>query len=153
VAVAEFEADLSQAIADLETARHELMRLVDGLQAGDLDKARRGGWSVRAILLHVIDGERHYARGVCSWRGMPTAGVSAGPRRLLREPEDARFMLLETRAQILTAIEGIDEDAFYRLRPFSNEEGHGQEYSVLSTLQNVANHDREHAEQIRAWLT
>jgi hypothetical protein len=38
------------------------------------------------------------------------------------------------------------------LQRFSNEEGHGQDYSVLSVLENVANHDCEHAAQIRATL-
>jgi hypothetical protein len=49
-------------------------------------------------------------------------------------------------------VEGVDEEAFYALRPLNNEEGHGQTYSVLSVLENIALHDREHAAQIRAIL-
>ena len=38
-------------------------------------------------------------------------------------------------------------EKFYELRKVGHEE-----YSVLSILENVANHDREHAEQIRKTL-
>ncbi len=36
-------------------------------------------------------------------------------------------------------------ETFYELKRVGHEE-----YSVISVLENVANHDREHAEQIRA---
>jgi hypothetical protein len=42
----------------------------------------------------------------------------------------------------------VDEDHFYALRTVSHEE-----YSILSLLENVANHDREHAAQVEATLT
>jgi uncharacterized damage-inducible protein DinB len=151
VAVAEFEADLARAIADLETARDELMRLVDGLEPGDLEKARRGGWSVRAILLHVIEGERHYAGGIRLLRGHAAAGDMS--RRLLRTPKDASLMLQEGREELLRAIEGVDEETFYRLRTLrTQEQEFGQEYSVLSVLENIAMHDGEHTAQVRATL-
>jgi hypothetical protein len=61
-------------------------------------------------------------------------------------------MLAECRSALLTEIEGIDEDTFYTLKRLLNEEGHGQTYSVLSVLENIARHDREHASQIREIL-
>jgi hypothetical protein len=39
-------------------------------------------------------------------------------------------------------------EKFYEVKPVGHEE-----YSVLSVLENVAHHDREHADQIRAILT
>ena len=58
-------------------------------------------------------------------------------------------MLLDTRKALLNALEELEMDPmssekFYELRKVGHEE-----YSVLSVLENVANHDREHAEQIR----
>ena len=46
-----------------------------------------------------------------------------------------------------TAIDHVKEEDFYRLQTIGHEE-----YSVLSILENVASHDREHAEQIRKTL-
>lgn len=153
MALAEFEAELSRAIADLEAARDDLMSLVNSLQAGDLDKARRGGWSVRAILLHVIEGERHYAAGIRSMRGHRQEQQGGAARRLLRSPEDARMMLGEARGALVASVEGVDEETFYALKTLrTQEQEYGQDYSVLSVLENVAMHDREHAAQIRSTL-
>jgi hypothetical protein len=38
----------------------------------------------------------------------------------------------------------VKKEDFYRLQAIGHEE-----YSVLSILENVASHDREHADQIR----
>ena len=43
----------------------------------------------------------------------------------------------------MAAVEGVDEETFYRLGSAGS-----QVYSVLSTLENAADHDREHARQI-----
>jgi hypothetical protein len=61
-------------------------------------------------------------------------------------------MLLDARKALLKALEALETDPtasekFYELRKVGHEE-----YSVLSVLENVANHDREHAEQIREIL-
>jgi len=103
---------------------------------------------VRAILLHVIGGERHYVNGIRSLRGSPGGQPPQGTLSVIESSGDAVRMLEESRSHLLTAIEGIDEDAFYRLAPLLNEEGHGQTYSALSVLENIALHDREHAAQI-----
>ena len=59
------------------------------------------------------------------------------------------MMLLDTRTATLKALKELDlvpraYETFYELRKVGHEE-----YSILSVLENIANHDREHAEQIR----
>lgn len=49
-----------------------------------------------------------------------------------------------TRNAVLEGVDHVKEEDFYRLQSIGHEE-----YSVLSILENVAAHDREHAEQIR----
>ena len=147
----EFEADLQRVRADLTDARAELLAVVGGLSENDFDRSRRGGWSIEAVLLHVIGSERHYANGIAFIRGTPPeTPPDGGPE--LRTGGDAVRILEQTRQVLLSAIEGIDEESFYKLSPLTNEEGYGQTYSVLSILENVALHDREHAAQIESIL-
>jgi hypothetical protein len=61
-------------------------------------------------------------------------------------------MLLDSRKALLSALGSLEEDVrayetFYEVRKVGHEE-----FSVLSLLENVASHDREHAEQIRSIL-
>jgi hypothetical protein len=56
----------------------------------------------------------------------------------------ARQQLSATRMALLNAVGSATEENFYRLQKFGHDE-----YSVISVLENAANHDREHAEQIR----
>jgi hypothetical protein len=48
---------------------------------------------------------------------------------------------------VLAAIDNATEDNFYNIRKFGHDE-----YSALSVLENIASHDREHAEQIARTL-
>jgi hypothetical protein len=43
----------------------------------------------------------------------------------------------------LGALEGVDEAAFYELKPLGKEE-----YSIVSVLENVVSHDHEHGVQL-----
>jgi hypothetical protein len=54
-------------------------------------------------------------------------------------------ILDSSRGALLRTIDGVDEDAFYRLERLGHEE-----YSILSALENVAHHDHEHVGQISA---
>jgi hypothetical protein len=68
--------------------------------------------------------------------GAPSSAVEARPR-------------LETsREALLAALDGVDGASFTGLRSVGHEE-----YSILSVLENDANHDREHAEQVQALLS
>lgn len=48
-----------------------------------------------------------------------------------------------SRAALLHALDDVDEDTFFRLQHVGHEE-----YSVLSVIENVELHDREHAAHI-----
>ena len=132
------------ACQDLAAARDELLAAIDALPDDALEKARRGGWSVQRVLQHIIESEHHYVRLVAGLRGLPPMPPLEGreePASLV----DAVQRLDTSRKALLVALDGIDEESFFRLGMVGREE-----YSVLSVLENVAHHDREHGQQIRS---
>ena len=139
----EFDRELTSAREELDAARRELLPVVSALSDGDLDRERRGGWTVRRVLGHVIESEWLYANLVAHLRGAPAPGdvVSGGPS----SAADAAQRLDASRRALLAALDGVDEASFYRLSVVGHEE-----YSIISVLENTANHDREHAGQIQA---
>lgn len=139
----EFERDLAHARTELEPPRQELLAVVGALTDDDLDRERRGGWSVRRVLEHVIQSEWLYVGLVSHLRDQPVQGGD----RDAGAPSSATGAIERLRAAreaLLKALEGVDEESFYRLRSVGHEE-----YSVLSLLENVALHDREHEAQVR----
>ena len=137
----QFEQDLAQAGSELDAARSELLAIVQSLTEADLDKTRRGAWSVRSTLAHVIQAEWWYARGVATLRELdPQPPVDPGPLDAVR---DVSLALQAARAALTDACDGVDEEHFYLLRKIGP-----QDYSVLSILENCADHDREHARQV-----
>ncbi len=138
---AQFEQDLAYARDDLHAARSELLDIVQSLTDADLDKARRGAWSVRSTLDHVVQTEWWYARGVAALRELdPPPPLNPGPLDSVR---DVSLALQAARAALTDACDGVDEEHFYLLRKIGP-----QDYSVLSILENCADHDREHAHQV-----
>jgi uncharacterized damage-inducible protein DinB len=140
----EFERDLEVCREDIEGARATLLDVLGGLSDADLEASRRGGWTVRRVLEHVIWSELLYGRLVTHLRGLPVPPGDLPPC----EPAsvaDAGARLDASRAALLAALDGVDEVAFYRLGTIGHEE-----YSVLSLLENTANHDREHTAQVQA---
>lgn len=137
----DLESDLAALKAEMDAARAELASVVASLSEGDLDCARRGGWPVRRVLEHVIESEWMYAAATAFLNGKPSPASQPseirGVAEIVPKLESGRQALIE-------ALEGIDEERFYAIRKIGHEE-----YSVLSVLENVANHDREHAAQIR----
>jgi len=137
-----FHHDVATARQQLEAARAAVLDAITGFTDDALDRARRGGWSVRRVLQHVNDSEWHYARLVTQLRGLPVPTPPAGQDMPPSMPEAVRRLSASHQA-LLAALEGIDEESFYRLGP-----GDREEYSVLSVLENAAHHDREHAQQM-----
>ncbi len=142
---AEFDRDLAVARDSLASAREGLLAVVGALTEDDLNRARRGGWSVRKVLEHVIQSEWLYSRLATHLRGdvppeEPEPEAFASVAEAVRQLDDVR-------AALLGAIDGIDEEPFYRLQTVGHEE-----YSVLSLLENVALHDREHGPQVQEIL-
>ena len=141
-----FQADLDALLADTNASRAQLVSAVQPMSGADLDRARRGGWPVRRVLEHVIQSEHLYATLVSHLRGLPIEQRD----RVSCETQAVDEILCEldsSRHALLSALDGVDEEAFYRLGRIGHEE-----YSVLSVLENAANHDREHAAQITSIL-
>lgn len=146
-----FHNDLASSQQALEAARRELLVVVDSLKREDLDIARKGGWPVRRVLEHVIYSEQLYAQAAAYLCGStaPERPANSSPA----SASEARTMLLDSRKALLRAMEELEMDpsafeTFYEVRKVGHEE-----YSVLSLLENVAHHDREHAAQIQQVLT
>lgn len=137
----EFSDDLSRLRSQLSEAREELLHVVTSLPNDKLDSARRGGWSTRRVLEHVISSEQAYARVIAHLRGQPIAGEI--PPSLPGSVDDAKAKLSAARQALLGTLEGVDEDSFYALKQLGHEE-----YSVLSVLENARSHDHEHGEQL-----
>ncbi len=94
------------------------------------------------VLEHIIGAEWHYAQLVGRLRGQgevtpeSVAAVTAA---------DAAPALERSRAALLQALDGVTEEDFYRLSLVGREE-----YSVVSVLENVEQHDAEHLAQIQS---
>ena len=141
----EFARDLATARDSLASAREGLLAVVSALAGDDLERARRGGWSVRKVLEHVIHSEWLYSRLAIHLKGA-TPPEDSEPAAFASVAEAAE-QLDAVRAALLAAIDGVDEESFYRLQTVGHEE-----YSVLSLLENVALHDREHGPQVQEIL-
>jgi uncharacterized damage-inducible protein DinB len=140
--LSDFPHHLAQVSANLQLRRDELLGAVSGLKDVDLVRARRGGWTVGKVLEHITNSEWHYARLVANLRGR---GEVAHENHAAAGVADASEALASSRAALLNAIDGVSEEDFYRLGPIGREE-----YSVVSVLENVEQHDIEHLGQIRA---
>jgi len=139
-----YHRDLASSQEAMRLSREELLRVIDSLSRADLGRARKGGWPVQKVLEHVIVSEQLYGQATAYLCGaqVPEGRDASVPG----SASEARTMLLESRKALLKALEELDMDPmapekFYELRKVGHEE-----YSVLSVLENVANHDGEHAE-------
>ena len=138
----EFDRDLGVARKECDRDRRALLNVVGALRDPDLDRARRGGWTVQRVLEHVIQSEWLYVSLVHHLRGQQTAETpmeAGAPASVADSSRDLKV----SRQALLAAIEGVGEGTFYELRGIGHEE-----FSVLSVLENVALHDREHAAQV-----
>jgi hypothetical protein len=136
--------DLAAVQRELGAAREELLGTVNALTDDALGQARRGGWTVRRVLQHLIEAEWFYAYLVTQLRGLAPVSPAEGRDAPASVPE-AVHRLSGSRQALLAAIEGIDEASFYRLGTVGRDE-----YSVFSVLENAAHHDREHTLQMRS---
>lgn len=133
--------DRKQLLSELAESRTELIATVERLQPEDMERARRGSWSVARVLEHVLHSERLYTQLASTFSGKPASVNDPGE---LAGGTAAVAALDASRQAFLDAVADVPEDDFYRLQTIGHEE-----YSVLSILENNAAHDREHAEQLR----
>lgn len=137
-------ADLSRTLDELHQDRERLLAVVVRLAQADFDRARPGGWSIRRVIEHVIESEAAYAKVLAHLCGKASPQV---PERDVSDARDTREKLDRTRTAVLTMADGLDAATLYEIKPVGREE-----YSPLSMLENIALHDREHAEQIESLL-
>ena len=140
------QSDLEAVTADMTASRADLVSAVRRLTDANLESARRGGWSVRRALEHVIQSEHLYATLIAALRGQPI-GQQQRPSCQGRPVDEILCLLGGSRTALLAALEGVDDESFYSIKRLGHEE-----YSVLSLLENVASHDREHAGQVASIL-
>jgi len=141
----DFDRHRATVLDDLAAARRELLDVVNSLSDADLDREPRGQWPPRRVLEHVIWHEEIYVRMAAHVRG--ATGPGEMPDNTPSSVADAIERLAASRARLLAGIEGVDEETFYKLARMGYEE-----YSIYSMLENEANHEREHAAQIRKTL-
>ena len=139
----EFESDLAGLKSDIGASRAELDSTVAALSDSDLERSRRGGWSLRRILEHLIESEWLYTSLVSHLGSQP---VPDRPNTSCEGDTVAQIAdkLTNCRQAFVNTLDGATEDNFYEIQRLGHEE-----YSILSVLENVANHDREHADQIK----
>jgi uncharacterized damage-inducible protein DinB len=139
--------DLMATHEDLDAARSDLVATLSALTDDALERSRRGGWTVQRVLQHLIESEWHYAAIISRLRGL-AAALPADEREHPASVADAARRLTASRRALLGALDGIDEATYYRLDTIGREE-----YSVVSVLENVVHHDREHASQLQTIVT
>jgi uncharacterized damage-inducible protein DinB len=142
--MSEFDSDKSALLSELSEARSEFEEVVGPLTAEDMARSRRGSWTVSKVLNHVLHSERIYTQLISAFNGKASVMADASD---VRTGGEGLAALAATRKSLLEAVGGVEEQDFYRLQTIGHEE-----YSVLSILENVISHDREHVEQIRKTL-
>ena len=101
---------------------------------------------MREVLRHLIDAEMSYAKMVGFLRSRPVelANVSDDD---VASSQATVAALDRARATLLALVDGVDESTFYEVRSLGTTQ-----YSVMSVLENVADHDHEHLGQIAKTL-
>ena len=93
------------------------------------------------VIEHAIQHDYYMAMFVAKAQGQQAAMDDPS---CAGQPVDEIICRMETgRKALLSAIDGIPEDAFYELQKLGHDE-----FSPLTALENAAAHDREHAAQI-----
>ncbi len=100
---------------------------------------------MRAVLAHLAEADRGYTHIVSTLRDQETSNEASVATPI--SVTEALQQLNTEKQALITAVQGVDEETFYRLRHALH-----QEYSVLSALRDAALHKREHLRQIRATL-
>jgi hypothetical protein len=118
--MADFNDELAGCIADLEDARRGLLATIDSLSDADLERGRRGGWTLRRVIEHLIHSEWLYGRLVVHLRGRPAE--AAMPDSSPASVSNARDKLDASREALLAALDGVDEGAFYAMQKIGHEE-------------------------------
>lgn len=126
--MSDFDFDKSALLRDLDASHKTLLEVVRHLNTDDLTRARRGSWTVSRILAHVLHSERLYTQLLSVFSGEPANPAPADSHK--ETPAALANALQSSRAALLSAVNSVGEDDFYRLQTMGHEE-----YSVLSILE------------------
>ena len=152
-----------EAVQQLRAARKELQGSVTGLTEEDLLRPKAmGQWSVKDILAHVASWDAEILRVIQAIAMQPEPQYSyaisdrsdfgvwneeqVASRRLRPAPQILRE-LENTRRDLIQAIDGVTDQVLVRPKLTS----WGKKRTGLEILQEIVDHDLEHAAQIRSW--
>jgi uncharacterized damage-inducible protein DinB len=137
----EFDRDRTDILDGLVSVRAGLIDDLEALSDADLALQRRGGWSIAQVIHHIDESEWHYTGMIGKLRNSPS--TTPPEVTVPSSTREAIASLERARAALFASVDGVSEDDFYRLG------GGSQQYSILSALENVRQHDIEHGEQVR----
>ena len=101
---------------------------------------------MQEVLRHLIDAEVSYTKVLGFLRSRPVEFANSSDDDVASS-QAAVAALDRARAALLALVEGVDESTFYDVRSLGTSQ-----YSVMSVLENVADHDHEHLGQIAKTL-
>ena len=120
------QSDLEAVTADMTASRAALVSAVQRLTDANLESARRGGWSVRRVLEHVIQSEQLYVTLIAALRGQPI-GQQQRPSCEGR-PVDAILCLLDSSKGIFKTGKNTDALSCHPLAHIGDKTGGGSVY-------------------------
>lgn len=140
--------------------RDELLASLDGIsRAGWTTGQASPGWTAKDVLAHMAAWETRVAAhlpDLLADQGMRIAGVEADAfnaeqvaLRQDRTPRELLGELADSRQRILEALAGASDDDLTRPRAVP----WGQVTIERWALQEIYEHDKDHAAQLRAWRT
>src|SRR5688572_13414308 len=115
-----FSVDLAKAKDRCLEARRSLLELLSRLSDADLAISRRGGWTVRQTLEHVLESDNYYIDGISRLRQLNSQGR---PKLLgFDSITDVAVRLEVFAAHLEQALAGIDEESFYKLERLGHQD-------------------------------
>jgi uncharacterized damage-inducible protein DinB len=147
-------------LSELAAARQELLEALEGLSDADLESPLAPGeWCIRDMLAHI----NHWNRwGLNRLRYFVKHGEAAKPKRM--DADEVNRLVAVTWAlhpvkDVLMEFENSYEDAVAYIRSLPPRwtketwEYRGKPTTLRQWFAYAADHERKHAEQVRAWRT
>ena len=75
----EFDSDLQELKAELSASRAQLLAALESATDADLERGRRGGWTIGQVLAHVIQSEYLYGGVIAAIVGASSGGPQGDP--------------------------------------------------------------------------
>ena len=147
--------------ADLAAALQEVLALVADLPPEHWERRTptADGWTVRDTLSHLVTGEAgnlFIARGIAAGQDLyrPDFDLDRYNRRNIekhaaRTPQELLTELQRVRQETLTFLDSLDEATLLR----EGRRTTGEWTTVEGVFRRIADHQREHAAEIRAALS